>query len=93
MTNHLITLKTVFSFFKFTSIPLKIIRFTIDTSSLDYSNNLSFSRFLTVEHVSKGLVSIEKVPVEKESSNSKFFGQLCNSSYEELLRAKKTGFI
>ena len=49
-------------------------------SSLDYSNFLSFFSFTTVEHVSEGLVWIKKVLVVKESSHSKFFGQLCNSS-------------
>ena len=36
--------------------------------------SIHFSHFPTVEHVSKGLVSIKKVPVEKESSHSKLFG-------------------
>ena len=40
-----------------------------------------FGPFRTVEHIpTKSSLSIKKVPVEKESSHSKFFGQLCNSS-------------
>ena len=42
--------------------------------------SVHFSRLPTVEHVSKGLISIKKGPVKKESSHSKYFGQLCKSS-------------
>ena len=42
-------------------------------------SGILFACFPTVEY-SKGLVSIKKIPVEKESSHSKLFVYLCNST-------------
>ena len=53
-----------------------------------------FGPFCTVEHIpTKSSLSIKKVPVKKESSHSKFFGQLCNSSTWWVTKSQKTGLI
>ena len=52
-------------------VPISLEAFTavvVSTKVISFH----FSHFPTIKHVSKGLVSIKKVPVEKESSHSKF---------------------
>ena len=50
-----------------------------------------FGPFCTVQHIpTKSSLSIKKVPVEKESSHSKFFGQLCNSSSWWVTKCQKS---
>ena len=60
-------------------------------SSLNCSVLGSVGPFCTVEHIpTKSSLSIKKVPVEKESSHSKFFGQLCNSSTWWVTKSQKS---
>ena len=68
------------------SISISVILTVVST----VVSQVLFGSFFTVEHIpTKSSLSNKKVPVEKESSHSKLFGQLCNSSTWWVTKSQK----